>query len=81
MFGFYCDKIQQLNGIESKLHNLIGTMSQKWPNCNITTGSSNNFFEHAYNIGIFNLPDSDELEVKKIIEDFIYKNELEFKFE
>lgn len=81
MFGFTCNNHVSREEVHSKLANLKSEIEDKFGK--ITFSQENNshtFFSTEFNVGIFGLPDSAEIEVKKIIEYFIKTNDYRFKF-
>lgn len=80
-FGFTCNNPTTKGEVNSKLTELKSKIEDKFEKITfIQENNSHTFFSTEFNVGIFGLPDSAEIEVKKIIEDFIKENDYRFKF-
>jgi hypothetical protein len=80
-FGFTCNNPIYKVEVNSKLTELKSKIEDKFEKITfIQENNSHTFFSTEFNVGIFGIPDSAEIEVKKIIEDFIKENDYRFKF-
>lgn len=81
MFGFKYNHRPDSNSISLKLEKLKEGLESDYNGCNFIIESSGSLFQSIYQIGIFDLPKSSEIDAKKRIEDFIKETGVEVIYE